>query len=139
MSALDAEYAPVWDAEAAGPVEVGIDAIEIERIAGVLERHGSRFLQRVYTERERERYGKRIPELAARFAAKEATMKALGTGWGRNVGWTEIEVYRPSGGRPEIRLHGKTAAFATSLGIRRFALALTHTAETALAEVIAES
>src|ERR1700741_5249821 len=123
----------------------GVDVIEVERIERALTRPstGARFRARVYTPAEfrycESRGRPRYESYAARFAAKEATMKALGTGWGRNVGWTEIEGYRPRGGRPEIRLHGKTAAFATSLGIRRFALALTHTAETAMAEVVAES
>ena len=122
---------------------IGVDLAEVDRIRDALERAtGPRFRDRIFTPGEQaycERRKRKYESYAARFAAKEATMKALGTGWGRNVGWTEIEVYRPSGGRPEIRLHGKTAAFATSLGIRRFALALTHTAETAMAEVIAES
>ncbi len=122
---------------------IGVDLAEVDRIRDALERPtGPRFRDRIFTSGEQaycERRKRKYESYAARFAAKEATMKALGSGWGRNVGWTEIEVYRPSGGRPEIRLHGKTAAFATSLGIRRLALALTHTAETAMAEVIAES
>ena len=65
-------------------------------------------------------------------------MKALGRGWSREVSWTEIEITRESGGRPMIRLHGRTAAYAGKLGIRRISLALTHTADTAVAEVIAE-
>jgi holo-[acyl-carrier protein] synthase len=72
------------------------------------------------------------------LSAKEAMMKALGRGWSREVSWTEIEVTRERGGRPRIRLHGRTAAYAERLGIRRISLALTHTADTALAEVIAE-
>src|SRR3712207_620979 len=104
MSVSDAEYVPIWDADAAGPVEVGIDAIEIERVAGVLARHGDRFLNRVYSERERERYGTRVQELAARFAAKEATMKALGTGI-RGVRWRDIEVLPNRRGKPILVLH----------------------------------
>ena len=123
---------------------IGVDLAEVDRIQATMERSdiGARFRDRIFTLGEQaycERRKKKYESYAARFAAKEATMKALGSGWGRNVGWTEIEVTREPGGRPEIRLHGKTAAFATRLGIRRFALALTHTAETAMAEVVAES
>jgi holo-[acyl-carrier protein] synthase len=136
MSVLDADYAPIWDAEAAGSVEVGIDAIEIERIAGVLARHGDRFLKRVYSERERERYGKRIPELAARFAAKEATMKALGTGI-RGVRWRDIEVLPNRRGKPILVLHETAARRAQLLGLTHFAVSLTHTRGDALAIVVA--
>ena len=123
---------------------IGVDLAEVDRIRKALERPdtGGRFRDRIFTPGEQtycERRKGKYESYAARFAAKEATMKALGSGWGRDVGWTEIEVYRASGGRPEIRLHGKTAAFAERLGIRRFALALTHTSETAMAEVIAEA
>lgn len=123
---------------------IGVDLAEVDRIRDALEREttGDRFRERVFTPGEQaycERRKRKYESYAARFAAKEATMKALGHGWGGEVGWTEIEVVRPAGGRPEIRLHGKTAALARRLGIRRFALALTHTAETAMAEVVAES
>jgi holo-[acyl-carrier protein] synthase len=123
---------------------VGIDLAEVDRIRDALERPdtGGRFRERVFTAGEQaycERRRKKYESYAARFAAKEATMKALGRGWGRQVGWTEIEVVRERGGRPEIRLHGKTADFAARLGVRRFHLALTHTAETAMAEVVAET
>lgn len=123
---------------------IGVDLAEVDRIRDALERAdtGERFRVRVFTPGEQaycERRARKYESYAARFAAKEATMKALGRGWGRDVGWTEIEVVRAPGARPEIRLHGKTAALARRLGIRRFALALTHTAETAMAEVIAES
>lgn len=123
---------------------IGIDLAEVDRIRDAMERPatGDRFRDRVFTAGEQaycERRRRKYESYAARFAAKEATMKALGHGWGRDVGWTEIEVAREPGGRPEIRLHGKTADLARKLGIRRFALALTHTAETAMAEVVAES
>ena len=80
-----------------------------------------------------------IVVIAIRFAAKESVMKALGRGWSREVGWTDIEVVRERGSRPTIRLHGRTAAYAAKLGIRTIALAITHTAETAMAQVIAEN
>jgi holo-[acyl-carrier protein] synthase len=123
---------------------IGVDLAEVDRIRDAIERvdTGARFRNRVFTAGERaycERRKRKYESYAARFAAKEATMKALGRGWSENVVWGEIEVVREPGGRPEIRLHGRTAAYAAKLGIRRFSLALTHTAETAMAEVIAEA
>lgn len=131
-----AEYVPIWDAEAAGPVEVGIDIIEIERVRGVLERHGERFLHRVYTERERERYRGRVQELAARFAAKEATMKALGTGI-RGVRWRDIEVLSNRRGKPIIVLHETALQRAKLLGLVHWSISLTHSRRDAMAIVIA--
>src|SRR5690606_5408183 len=137
MSELaDNAYEPLWDPEAAGPVEVGVDVIEIERIAGVLERHGERFLHRIYTERERERYRDRPAELAARFAAKEATMKALGTGI-RGVRWRDIETLPNRRGKPILVLHHTAKARAELLGFRHFSISLTHTRTEATAVVIA--
>ncbi|HLT19758.1 MAG TPA: holo-ACP synthase [Thermomicrobiales bacterium] len=137
MSELaDNAYEPLWDPEAAGPVEVGVDVIEIERIAGVLERHGERFLNRIYTERERERYRDRPAELAARFAAKEATMKALGTGI-RGVRWRDIETLPNRRGKPILVLHHTAKARAELLGFRHFSISLTHTRTEATAVVIA--
>ena len=123
--ASDAEYAPVWDPDAAGPVEVGIDIIEIERVGRVLAKHGQRFLTRVYTERERERYAERVQELAARFAAKEATMKALGTGI-RGVRWRDIEVLPNRRGKPILILHETALRRANLLGLTHFSVSLTH-------------
>lgn len=136
MSALDAEYEPIWDSEAAGPVEVGIDVIEIERIGRTLERFGDRFLTRVYSPRERERYGKRVQELAARFAAKEATMKALGTGI-RGVRWRDIEVLPNRRGKPILVLHDTALRRARLLGFTHFAVSLTHSRGDAMAIVVA--
>ncbi len=136
MSALDVEYTPVWDPEAAGPVEVGIDIIEIERVARVLDRHGERFLHRVYSERERERYGRRVNELAARFAAKEATMKALGTGI-RGVRWRDIEVLPNRRGKPILVLHETAKRRAALLGLTHFSVSLTHSRGDAMAVVVA--
>ena len=124
-------------------VGIGVDLAEVDRIRDALERSatGERFRTRVFTDGERaycERRKRKYESYAARFAAKEATMKALGRGWSKDVTWLDIEVYRPRGGRPEIRLHGKTAEYSAKLGIKRIALALTHTAETAMAQVIAE-
>lgn len=136
MSASGAEYEPVWDSEAAGPVEVGIDIIEIERVGNVLAKHGQRFLERVYTARERERYGTRVQELAARFAAKEATMKALGTGI-RGVRWRDIEVLPNRRGKPILILHETARRRAALLGLTHFSVSLTHSRGDAMAVVIA--
>jgi holo-[acyl-carrier protein] synthase len=136
MSASDVEYVPVWDPEAAGPVEVGIDIIEIERVGQVLAKHGQRFLERVYTPRERERYGTRVQELAARFAAKEATMKALGTGI-RGVRWRDIEVLPNRRGKPILILHETAKRRAELLGLTHFSISLTHSRADAMAIVVA--
>jgi len=122
----------------------GIDTIEVARVQRALERPvtGSRFRARVFTDREVaycESRGKaRYQSYAARFAAKEAAMKALGTGWNRNVGWHEIEVTRERGRAPQIALSGKAAEFARRRRVKRFHLSLTHSAEQAIAHVIAE-
>lgn len=136
MSASDAEYQPVWDSDAAGPAEVGIDIVEIGRVGKVLAKHGQRFLERVYTPRERERYGSRVHELAARFAAKEATMKALGTGI-RGVRWRDIEVLPNRRGKPILILHETARRRAALLGLTHFSVSLTHSRGDAMAIVIA--
>ena len=136
MSASDGKYEPIWDPEAAGPVEVGIDIIEIERIGRVLEKYGDRFLYRIYTDNERKRYANRIPELAARFAAKEATMKALGTGI-RGVRWRDIETLPNRRGKPILVLHGTAKARAELLGLEFWSISLTHSRTEAMATVIA--
>lgn len=136
MSASDGSYQPIWDSEAAGPVEVGIDIIEIARIGRVLARYGDRFLHRVYTETERQRYGTRVPELAARFAAKEATMKALGTGI-RGVRWRDIETLSNRRGKPILVLHDTAKARAELLGLSHWSISLTHSRTEAMATVIA--
>jgi len=127
-----------------GILGTGIDMIEVERVERALTRPrtGERFRDRVYTEREvaycESRGQPRYQSYAARFAAKEAAMKAMGTGWNRNVGWSEIEVVRERGKAPTIALHGKSAAFAGRKNIARFHLSLTHTAAQAIAHAIAE-
>lgn len=136
MQVSGARYVPIWDPEAAGPVEVGVDAIEIERIAAALERFGERFLKRIYTERERERYRNRPAELAARFAAKEAVMKALGTGV-RGIRWRDIEVMPNRRGKPIVLLHETAAERARTLGFRHFAISLTHSRSDSIAMVAA--
>ena len=123
-------------------VGTGIDIAEVPRIAASIERFGGRFLRRVFTAGEIrycESKANRAERYAARFAAKEAAMKALGTGWNRGVRWRDIEVTREPGGRPTILFHGQAAEFATKLGAARVALSLSHTAEQAIAQVILEN
>src|SRR5262245_31080158 len=125
-------------------IAIGIDLAEVGRIKAALENAvtGTRFRNRVYTAGEQAyceaRRAARYQSYAARFAAKEATMKSLGRGWGPYVGWLDVEVVRRRGSRPEIVLHGKAKEYAASLGITRFHLALTHTDTLAEAQVIAE-
>jgi holo-[acyl-carrier protein] synthase len=105
-------------------------------------RFGQRFLQRIFTAGEM-RYcdskANRFERYAARFAAKEAAMKALGTGWNHGVRWRDCEVARMPGGRPTMAFHGKAGEFASKLGVKNVALSITHTAEQAMAQVILES
>src|SRR6266700_5540575 len=123
-------------------VGTGIDIAEVPRIREAIERFGSRFLERIYTEGER-RYcdskANRIERYAARFAAKEAAMKAQGTGWNHGVRWRDCEVVRMPGGRPTMRFHGKAGEFAARLGVKTAALSISHTEEQAIAQVILES
>ena len=119
-------------------VSVGVDAIEIQRIRNARERFGERFLRRVYTEREQSRYANRISELAARFAGKEAISKALGTGL-KGVAWREMEILPNPRGKPLVYLHGRALERARYLGLRQFAISLTHTNTLAIAFVVASS
>ena len=118
----------------------GIDIIDVERIARSLQEHGERFLDRVFTKNEQAYAAdakRRDEHLAARFAAKEAVMKALGTGWGDGIAWTDVEVVLLSTGQPTVALHGRAAQIAASLGITTWSLSLTHTKSTAAASAIA--
>jgi holo-[acyl-carrier protein] synthase len=117
-------------------ISVGVDMVEISRIQAILQRHGERFLQRVYTAGELAYAKGRLSALAARWAAKEATAKALGTGIGA-MGFREIEVVCDARGKPELHLHGNAARLAEHLELNRFALSLSHTVEYALAFVVA--
>ena len=128
-------YVPEFDADKSGRVVVGIDLIEIPRIQRTLDDFGERFLNRVYTPRERERYRTRISELAARFAAKEAISKALGTGI-RGIRWREMEVVSNRRGKPIVVLHGTAAERARLLGITDFDVSLTHSRTDAMAFVV---
>ncbi len=116
---------------------VGIDIIEIDRIADVIARHGDRFLHRIYTDDEITHCRGRVPELAARFAAKEAVMKALGTGV-RGVGWRDIEVLPNYRGKPLVFLYGRGAARAKAIELTGLEISLTHSKEYAIASVVGE-
>lgn len=113
----------------------GVDIIEIGRIIVALERHGERFLRRIFTPEERALCQRRPHELAARFAAKEATMKALGTGV-RGVGWRDIEVLPNRRGKPLVYLYGRGRARADQIGLRSIDVTLTHDAGLAIAVVV---
>ena len=115
----------------------GVDIIEISRVKRVLERYGQRFLDRVYTAGEIAYCRGRAPNLAARFAAKEATMKALGTGV-RGVGWKDIEVIREESGAPSVLLHGRGKRRAQRLGVNEISLSLSHSREYAVAFVVVQ-
>jgi holo-[acyl-carrier protein] synthase len=123
-------------------VGTGVDISEVDRIAAAVKRFGDRFLQRVFTPAEI-RYCMAKPNaaerLAARFAAKEAGMKAIGTGLHYGVTWQDVEVLRMPGQRPILQFHGKAAEFAARLGCKRTHLSLSHTKEQAIAYVILES
>jgi len=136
-----------WDRESSSvpvsqstnlPIAVGVDIIEIERIEGAIQRWGERFLERVYTPAEVAYCRDRVPELAVRFAAKEAVSKALGTGM-RGVDWREMEVLPDTRGKPLIHLHGRAKARAEELGLSNFAVSLSHSREFAIAFVVASS
>jgi holo-[acyl-carrier protein] synthase len=123
-------------------VGTGVDLAEVARIRASVERYGARFVQRVFTAKEIayvERKANKYERFAARFAAKEAGMKALGTGWSRGVTWKDFEVANLPSGRPTLVLHGVAAGIATELGVKTVQLSLTHTSELALAWVLLES
>ncbi len=123
-------------------VGIGMDISEVARIKAAIERHGERILNRVYTESER-RYCESKPNkwerFAGRFAAKEAAMKAIGTGWKRGVAWREFEVRRLPSGQPVIEFHGKAGEIARALGVKRALLTISHTEQQAVAQVILEN
>ena len=116
----------------------GVDIIEVGRVRRVVETYGQRFLKRIYTEEEAAYCRGRAPQLATRYAAKEAVMKALGTGV-RGVRWRDIEVVRRRGQAPTVRLHGTALARAELLGIDHLAISLSHSEEYAVASVVGES
>jgi holo-[acyl-carrier protein] synthase len=123
-------------------VGLGLDIAEVDRIEAAIMRHGAPFIERLFTPAEAaycESHKNRYERYAARFAAKEATMKALGTGWRRGVRWRDIEVAREPSGKPTIRLEGVAREFAERLGVKHISLTITHSGNLALAQVIFEN
>jgi holo-[acyl-carrier protein] synthase len=123
-------------------VGTGIDIVEVPRVAQAIERFGDRFLHRIFTPGEIQYCDSkknRAERYAARFAAKEAGLKAIGTGWRLGVAWKELEVRREPGGRPTLVFSGRAAEFANRLGAKRAHLSLSHTEEHAIAQVILEA
>ncbi|MBO6513422.1 MAG: holo-ACP synthase [Phycisphaerales bacterium] len=119
----------------------GVDIVEIARIEKSLAKHADSFLSKCFTEREVLDSGetKRKPEhLAARFAAKEAALKAIGTGWSQGIAWTDVETVRLDSGKPELRVTGRAKEIADSMGVDRWFVSLSHTETNAIASVIAE-
>jgi holo-[acyl-carrier protein] synthase len=121
-------------------IGIGVDVIEIARISGSMQRHGARFLRRVFTDGEQQYCGamKHPAQFyAARFAAKEAVSKAFGTGIGASLGWLDVEVRRKPSGEPYVVLHGEGAKLAQRLGIREVLLSLSHSEHYAVANAVA--
>jgi holo-[acyl-carrier protein] synthase len=119
-------------------IGIGLDATDIPRVSEVFERYGERFLRRVFTDGEIAYCTRRrnpVPHLAGRFAAKEAAMKALGTGHSRGVLWKDIEVVRGAG-PPSLRFHGGAERRAATMNVRRSVLTITHSDSLALAQVM---
>jgi len=123
-------------------VGLGLDISEIDRVAAVMARHPTAFVERVFTPAEAEycrKFRNAAERFAGRFAAKEAAMKALGTGWRRGVRWRDIEVIRLPGGKPSLRLSGAAGEFGARLGVKNIQLTITHSGNLAMAEVIFEA
>ncbi|HEY6989945.1 MAG TPA: holo-ACP synthase [Bryobacteraceae bacterium] len=121
---------------------IGTDLAEVDRIRESIARFGDRFLNRIYTAAERAYSASKanpVERLAARFAAKEAGMKAIGTGWSQGVTWQDFAVVNEESGRPTLALGGAAKRKADTMGVKRISLSLTHTSATALAVVILES
>ncbi|MHC5108548.1 MAG: holo-ACP synthase [Planctomycetota bacterium] len=120
----------------------GIDLVECQRIAGVLERHETRFLERVLTAGERARaseFANPIPFVAGRWAAKEAILKMIGTGWRGQIAWSDMEILPDPLGAPRVTLSGETARKAEALGVKRILISITHTEHYAAASAIGVS
>jgi holo-[acyl-carrier protein] synthase len=122
-------------------VGTGVDLAEVPRIRASIERYGEKFIRRIYTPAEIayvERKANKYERYAARFAAKEAGMKAIGTGWRHGVTWQDFEVANLRSGKPTLLLHGVAAGFAEKLGVKHVSLSITHTAGLGMAHVILE-
>lgn len=121
---------------------IGVDLCEVDRVEAAITRHGERFLTRIYTVAERaycESKVNRMERFAGRFAAKEAAMKAIGTGWRRGVGWRDFEVTRATSGQPVMVFHGVARTIADGLGVTRALVSITHTESMAMAQVLLEA
>lgn len=126
---------------AMGIIGHGIDLAEVARIARMHSEHGGHFLERCFTGAERDYclgHKRSAEHLTGRFAAKEAILKALGTGWRGQIAWTDMEILNDAAGRPVLRLSGETARLAAELGITRWHVSITHTETHAMASAIAE-
>jgi holo-[acyl-carrier protein] synthase len=122
-------------------VGLGLDIAEVDRIEASIRRHGRAVVERIFTAAEIaycEKHRNRAERFAGRFAAKEAAMKALGTGWARGVRWVDIEVVREPSGKPTLKFSGATREIADRLGVTNIALTITHSGNTALAQVVFE-
>jgi len=118
----------------------GIDLVDCPRIEAMIERHGERFIQRVFTANEQayaEANKNEIEKLAGRFAAKEAVLKLMGTGWRGKIAWTDVEIINNSSGQPEVNLGGEVEKIAGKLGIKHISVSITHTANFAIASAVA--
>ncbi len=121
---------------------IGVDLCEVERMELAIRRHGERLLNRIYTVAERrycESKPNRMERFAGRFAAKEAAMKAIGTGWSRGVGWRDFEVARAASGQPVMLFHGAAGRIAAELGVTRALVSITHIRSLAMAQVVLEA
>jgi len=118
----------------------GIDLVDCPRIEAMIKRHGERFIKRVFTAGERAYAGankNEVEKLAGRFAAKEAVLKLIGTGWRGKISWTDIEILNNPAGRPEVGLSGEVKEIAERLGIKHISLSITHTANFAICSAVA--
>ncbi len=119
----------------------GVDMVECSRIQDAIDRHGQRFLDRVFTPREQEYCAdrkRRIEHLAGRFAVKEAVLKVLGTGWQRGIGWTDVETINEASGQPAVHLSGRCREIADQQGLKRILVSISHVSTHAIASAIAE-
>ena len=118
----------------------GIDLVDCPRIEQMIERHGERFIKRVFTAAEQayaEKNKNEVEKLAGRFAAKEAILKLIGTGWRGKIAWTDIEIINNPAGQPEVTLSGEVEKIAEKLGIKHISVSITHTANFAIASAVA--
>lgn len=123
-------------------VGIGVDLVETARIAENIEQHGDRFIRRLYTPAEIaycEKFKGKAERYAARFAAKEAAFKALGTGWREGVRWLDVEVVNLPSGKPELLLHGRAGEIARALGVARTSISISHADEYAVVQVVFEA